>query len=92
MVCVGESASGHDTQASALHQAPVDDACPHYPKGVTPDGHDHACVSCPCHAPLAALPVQPVYAPTITGISATDILQYLPEVYLPRFVPPQLHA
>ena len=90
--CGGEPSPDPDTQVSALHNVQDDDACPHCPDGFTPDEHDHVCVSCPCHAPLTSIFIQPVYAPTITCFTASDPFHYLPDVFLPKFVPPQIQA
>jgi hypothetical protein len=51
-----------------------------------------ACANCSCHAQLTSQPFQLSYNPTISSLSILDPFRHLPEVYLSKFVPPQLHA
>ena len=92
VICCGESLSGPDMQVSEQHQIPADSAGPYDSEGFNPDDHDHVCISCPCHAPLACCFTQPVYAPAISTVSSLEIFHYLPDVYLPKFIPPQNRA
>lgn len=55
------------------------------------DGCD-SCVNCACHAPLIVQPLKLVYNPIIVALSTYDPLNFLPEVYLSKFIPPQIHA
>lgn len=53
------------------------------------DGCDK-CVNCTCHAPLTIQPFQIIYNPSILdNLYASDPFKHLPEVYLPKFIPPQ---
>ena len=60
------------------------------------DDHDHAdiehctsCLHCACNAPLAAQNTLLSYAPSVSLLNPIDRLNHLPEVYLPKFIPPQ---
>ena len=55
------------------------------------DGCD-ICVNCPCHAPLAIQPFQMSYNPIIMDLNRCDQFNFLPEVYLSLFVPPDSAA
>jgi len=61
------------------------------------DQHEDAdccdtCINCACHAPLTVQPLQLGYNPIISELSAPDPFKHLPEVYLSKFIPPQIHA
>jgi hypothetical protein len=47
------------------------------------------CINCACHASLALQPFQLGYLPTILELSAYVPFKHHPEVYLPKFIPPQ---
>lgn len=51
-----------------------------------------ACVNCACHAPLTVQPLKLVYNPVIVALNTYDPFKFLPEVYLSKFVPPQILA
>ena len=53
------------------------------------DGCDN-CIN--CHAPLTVQPLQLGYNPLILNLSTSDPFKHLPEVYLPKFIPPQIQA
>jgi len=55
------------------------------------DGCD-TCVNCTCHAPLAMQPFQLSYNPVILDLYISAPLNFLPEVYLSLFVPPDSAA
>jgi hypothetical protein len=55
------------------------------------DGCD-SCVNCACHASLTVKLFQLSYNPTITELQTADPFRFLPEVYLTRFIPPQIHV
>ena len=55
------------------------------------DGCD-SCVNCACHASLAVQPLQLSYNPVIVDLSTFDPFKQLPEVYLSKFIPPQIQA
>jgi hypothetical protein len=53
--------------------------------------NDHFCTGdcgCPCQAPLAPAPMAFNYSPTFTCLFNSEIIRYIPEVYLSLFVPP----
>lgn len=55
------------------------------------DGCD-SCVNCACHASLTVAPFQLTYNPIMSDLSTFDPFKHLPEVYLSRFIPPQIQA
>ncbi|QEM68863.1 hypothetical protein FO488_12320 [Geobacter sp. FeAm09] len=48
-----------------------------------------ACINCECHAPLTASQLAPHYSPMISSLRFSGPYQYLPEVFLSKFIPPQ---
>ena len=75
------------SQISAPHQCPCTPPAEHKDY----DGCD-TCVNCTCHAPLAVQQLVHRYNPIISSLHFSDPYQYLPEVYLSKFIPPQIHA
>jgi len=73
--------------ASATHQCP----CPPFEQHKDCDGCDN-CINCTCHAPLTVQPLQLDYKPIIVNLSMSDSFKHLPEVYLSKFIPPQIQA
>ena len=55
------------------------------------DGCD-TCVNCVCHAPLTMQPFLLSYNPVILDLHISAPLNFLPEVYLSLFVPPDSAA
>jgi len=47
------------------------------------------CINCACHASLVLQEFQLGYSPIILDLSAYDPFKHHPEVYLPKFIPPQ---
>lgn len=72
---------------SSFHQSP----CDHPEQHDDSDGCD-TCANCACHAPLTINPLQLTYTPIISDLVSSDPYNHLPEVYLSKFVPPQLTA
>lgn len=68
--------------------------CPCSPQGerADHDGCDTCAGGCSCHAPLLVHHFNLNYAPSLLDISTFDTFKYLPEVFLSKFVPPQLQA
>jgi len=75
------------SEISAAHQCPC---CP-LEQHTDYDGCD-ACINCACHAPLTAHSFQLIYNPIIIGLTSYDPFKHLPEVYLSKFIPPQIQA
>lgn len=75
------------SQISASHQCP----CAPLEQHKDYDGCD-TCINCSCHAPLAVQQLVVHYNPIILSLGFSDPYQYLPEVYLSKFIPPQIHA
>jgi hypothetical protein len=55
------------------------------------DGCD-LCINCVCHAPLTIQTFQLRYIPLLVALRPSDIFKHLPEVYFPKFIPPQISA
>ncbi|AFP20459.1 MAG: hypothetical protein ACD_75C01198G0003 [uncultured bacterium] len=75
------------SQISVPHQCPCTPPAEHKDY----DGCD-TCINCACHAPLAVQQLVVHYNPIILSLGFSDPYQYLPEVYLSKFIPPQIHA
>lgn len=54
--------------------------------------HCGACCNCPCHAPLSAQPVRLTTSQLMVPLHLHESFTYLPEVVLPKFIPPQNRA
>ena len=76
---------GLHSEISTPHQCP----CTPLEQHNDDDGCD-TCINCTCHAPLAIQPLQLSYNPIISNLSTSDPFKHLPEVYLSKFVPPQI--
>ncbi|UFS72225.1 hypothetical protein LPW11_08525 [Geomonas sp. RF6] len=55
------------------------------------DGCD-SCIDCACHAPLPVQLFHLCYIPVVTDVATAEPFKPLPEVYLSKFIPPQLLA
>jgi len=53
------------------------------------DGCD-TCVNCACNASLLIHQYQLDYNPVIVDLSISDPFKFLPEVFLPKFIPPHI--
>ena len=94
--CVHESAHAMQSpvttastaaEASAPHDTPCT-PCEHHQDY---DGCD-SCVNCACHASLTVQPFQLSYNPLISELQTADPFRFLPEVYLTKFIPPQIQV
>jgi hypothetical protein len=54
--------------------------------------HCASCLHCACNALLADQETVLSYAPSVSMLNPIDRFNHLPEVYLPKFIPPQNHA
>jgi hypothetical protein len=93
VVCAGELPGAHETAVS-MHghdsQQVHDSRCPNAPSQPH-SSDDHVCVDdcgCPCHAPLLSSPITLTYSLSFTYLHNAVQTQYIPEVYLSLFVPP----
>lgn len=75
------------SEISASHQCP----CAPLEQHKDYDGCD-TCVNCTCHAPLTSQLIQISYNPSILTLHFSDPFKFLPEVFLSKFVPPQIQA
>lgn len=79
-----------NTAHSALEgQVPDDAPCTPFEHHQDYDGCD-SCVNCACHASMPVLSFKLGYNPVISDMNAFDPFKYLPEVYLTKFIPPQI--
>ena len=76
---------------AAEAQTPHDTPCTPFEHHQDYDGCD-SCVNCACHASLTVLPFQLSYNPIILDLSTFDPFRHLPEVYLSKFIPPQIQV
>ena len=83
------STAGEQTSfaTDSIHSCPCDPGEQHEDC----DGCD-SCINCSCHAPLTVQPFQLRYTPLIITLSSTDPFKHLPEVFIPKFIPPQNRA
>ena len=71
----------------------ADHQCPYAPlEHQTEDDGCDCCVNCACHAPLMTQPLLARYNPVIRELQPLEPFKLLPEVYLPKFIPPQNQA
>ena len=75
------------SEITAPHQCP----CAPHEQHEDSDCCD-SCINCACHAPLAVQPFKLGYNPIILDLNTSDTFKHLPEVYLSRFIPPQIQA
>lgn len=81
------------TKAHSVLAAQLDADCPECPLDQHSDsGHCGSACYCACHAPLMAQPVQLVCARLLTPLLFHESVKYPPEVYLSKFVPPEILA
>jgi hypothetical protein len=94
VVCAGEMPAAHDRSgaSSALGETRIHgNGCPCHP-APEHSSSDHFCYgNCngPCHAPLSSVSVVFAYMPVGIPLSFSDHKQFIPEVYLSKFIPPQ---
>jgi len=71
----------------------IDTQCPESPvnKSAQPDHCNSSCY-CSCHAPLTLQSVRLCYFPPIDPLSTFEPFKAIPEVYLSKFIPPQIFA
>ncbi|HEX5772975.1 MAG TPA: hypothetical protein VFY07_01535 [Geomobilimonas sp.] len=81
---------GQDTAACQL--AGEDGHCPSCPADEhTGDDCASSCY-CSCHLPLTSQFGLSVHTPLVSTLVPFDSFFHFPEVYLPKFIPPQIHA
>jgi hypothetical protein len=80
----------HVNTASSVLEAPAtqDTPCTPFEHHQDYDGCD-SCVNCACHASLTIQPFDFGYNPIILLLKNRVVFEYLPKVYLSKFVPPQ---
>ena len=87
-VCLGADLHPiHGANAAAIDHHGDPPCCPDTGHG----GGDHCqgCLSCPCHAPLAGDMLQLHYSPSLRILSFVEYYTAPPDVFFPKFVPPQ---
>ena len=93
--CRGAHAAEHTRDLPGAHSCPVkdgacDDSSPASPCGEHSDGdHCAAACYCACHLPVTIQPLRLHHAPVMSRLVAGEPFTFLPEVYLPKFIPPQ---
>lgn len=75
---------GCDQHWKGSHACPVDEH--------SIPGHCDSNCDCPCHAQLTADLFQIICSRQVVPLDIHEPFRALPEVYLPRFVPPHIHA
>jgi len=99
VLCDGACRGAHAMDSSgangptAVRSLTADHGCP-----CCPDSHHDSddvcddCVNCLCHASITPQGLLLSYLPVFSEIVSSDSFKFLPEVYLPKFVPPQSQA
>jgi hypothetical protein len=93
VLCAGELPGAHE-QSNTYHAHDTEqihgNSCPDAP--ATPlSTIDHFCLGdcgCPCQAPLTSSAMKFSHVRTFTYLYPAEISQFIPEVYLSLFVPP----
>lgn len=88
----GHSASSHVAYCSA---PPCDNgnASPSHPENDHPnDSHCEDCCSCSCHSYSHAGGIVIKHAPFVATLITYEPFTAIPEVVIPKFVPPENHA
>ena len=97
VVCAGELPGAHETTAASPALDPDQShvcGCPAAPSP-SPSAADHFCTgdcNCPCQAPLSFPMISVSYSPLFVSLQHTESARYIPEVYLSKFIPPQIQA
>ena len=86
LVAAGDDQGSH-SEVSVPHQCP----CTPLEQHKDYDGCD-TCSNCSCHAPLTVQTIHLSYNPSIQILQISDPFRFLPEVYLSKFIPPQIQA
>ncbi len=96
-ICRGQHGMGQSRDDAHCRQgearslyAVTDGCCPSSPvEEHSDENHCAASCYCQCHLPLFPEAVVINHSPEVTLLSLSDPVRFLPEVYLPKFVPPQ---
>lgn len=89
---VEECWGSHGAETSACSLAGADDHCPSCPADEHTGGGCASSCYCSCHLPVTSQFGFSVHTPHVSTLVPLDSFFRFPEVYLPKFVPPQLHA
>ena len=98
VLCNGVCSTAHalESQLSSLQVSAVTDAAASFGVPCCPDDHHDSespacddCVNCLCHVTVAPQLFRLNYLPVFSDISCFAAFRSLPEVYLPKFIPPQ---
>ena len=85
-----EQSRGSQLQSLATFDETAGDHCPNCPdQGDSDSGHCDSSCSCSCHPPVIGQPVQVRLDQIVMDIVFFEPFSALPEVYLPKFTPPQ---
>ena len=88
--CLDSHAAEQSLAASVTAECAAADHCPACPADDHSDA-DHCASSCycSCHLPLTVQAIRIVHSPVITELIFPESFTVMPEVYLPKFIPPQ---
>jgi hypothetical protein len=91
--CLDSHAADKPQATSVATGCGGDAHCPACPGDDSSDA-DHCASSCycSCHLPLTVQTVQIRHSPAITALVFFESFTAIPEVYLSKFIPPQIHA
>jgi hypothetical protein len=98
VMILAASVHGFCQESHAMEQSPVLSADTGWDAGQSPScpgedhsdaDHDAASCFCSCHLPMIVLPLDIQPSPIVGTLSFFDRFTALPEIYLPKFIPPQ---
>lgn len=85
-----EQSTGTQLQSFAAVDETAGDHCPHCPdQGHSDSGHCDSSCSCSCHPPVIGQPVRIRLDEIVIDLVFLEPFTALPEVYLPKYIPPQ---
>lgn len=85
-----------ESQISSLHDSAVTETAAGASVPCCPDDHHDSespacddCANCLCHVTVAPQLFRLNYLPVVSDLSSFTAFKLMPEVYLPKFIPPQ---
>lgn len=86
-----EQSRGSQLQSFTALDVTAGDHCPNCPDqgDHSESGHCDSCCSCSCHPPVIGQPVRIRLDQVVIDLVFLELFTALPEVYLPKFIPPQ---
>jgi hypothetical protein len=77
------------SECSKISKTPGSVPCNPDHDGHSDDGHCDDCCGCSCNRSVVSAVVDLHYSPLVTTLSGNEPLSVFPEVFIPKFVPPE---